>query len=63
MKALKVITLTILMFAIGMTGLFLFFSDHENLVLLILSKPAGIGLIWLSYKLQVEIERISIYNN
>ena len=63
MRKVRLIGLTILMMIIGMTGLFLFFSDHENLVLLILSKPAGIGLVWLSYKLQVEIERISIYNN
>lgn len=63
MKALKVIAIVLAMFIIGTSGIYLLFSECENMVLLLLSKPLGLGLLCLTYILQNELKRVTIYNS
>ena len=63
MKNIKICLMTLVMIAAGFFGIVFFFGESEDYVKLLLSKPVGILLIILSYKLQLMIYKQSIFNN
>lgn len=53
---MKTIFTTIITLVLGISGLIFFFGDRESIIQLILSKPIGLMMLYVSYKLFKRLE-------
>lgn len=62
---MKYIIAFLIMIAIGIAGLILFFGDCESIIKLIISKPIGMMLLTVSYLLfkSLKLEYLSTISN